>query len=48
MSYIKRQIEDMYTDILNGMSTEDIKEKYHCATEDVYDVITIFEDKEEP
>ena len=48
MSYIKRLMEDMYTDILCGMSTEDIKEKYHCTTEDVYDVMTIFEDEEEP
>ena len=47
MSYIKRMMEDAYYELKDGVSTKEVKEKYHLTNEDIYNIITIMSDNDE-
>lgn len=47
MSYIKRWIEDIYTDLEDGKTVEEICKKYHTTKENVEEVAKLMNIEEE-
>ncbi len=45
MSYIKRMIDDLLEDFENGMSIDELSEKYHQPAAAIADMIELMEEE---